>query len=43
MKHTIKEITKIILYDKKTGEVILEAEPTAQPLTMTVTNENEEK
>ena len=42
MKHTIKEITKIILYDKKTREVILEAKPTTQPLTMTVTNKNEE-
>ena len=43
MKHTIKEITKITLYDKKTGKVILEAKPTTQPLKMTITNKNEEK
>ena len=42
-KYKIKEITKIILYDRKTGKVILEAKPTIQPLTMTVTNRNEEK
>ena len=43
MKHIIKEIAKIVLYDKKTGQVILEAKPTTQPITMTITNKNEEK
>ena len=40
MKHTIKEITKIVLRDKKTGKVVLEAKPTTQPLHMEITNKN---
>ena len=34
MKHVIKEITKIVLYDKKTDTIILEAKPTTQPITI---------
>lgn len=41
-KHEIKEIVKIVLYDKKTGKVILEAKPTTQPIRMSVTNKNQE-
>ena len=36
MKHVIKEITKIVLYDKKTDTIILEAKPTTQPITIWV-------
>ena len=43
MKHTIKEIVKIIMYDNKTGKVVLEAKPTTQPLHMEITNKNEEQ
>lgn len=37
-KYKIKEITKIILYDKKTDKVILEGKPITQPITMTIKN-----
>lgn len=43
MGYGIKEIAKIVVYDKETGKVLMECEPTTQPLTMTITNENEEK
>ena len=43
MKHTIKEIVKITMYDNKTGKVILEAKPTTQPLYIEITNKNQKE
>jgi hypothetical protein len=42
-RHEIKEIVKIVLYDKKTGEILMEGKPTTQPIRMTVTNNNENR
>ena len=42
MGYGIKEIDKIIIYDKETGEVLMECQPTTQPISMTVINENNE-
>ena len=42
MEYEIKEIVKIVVCDKKTGEVLMEGEPTTQPISMTVINENDE-
>ena len=42
MGYGIKEIDKIIIYDKETGEVLMECKPTTQPISMTIINENDE-
>ena len=39
-RHEIKEIVKIVVCDKNTGEVLLEGKPTTQPIRMSITNKN---
>lgn len=41
MKYEIKEIVKIVVRDKKTGEVLMEGKPTTQPITIAITSGNE--